>query len=304
MKPQLIDISLAGARTIRIKTIDQQFLDTPFHFHHLCELVWIEKSFGKRIVGDNIDNFEDGDLVLMGPNLPHIWQNDEFFFNRENHPKVKSTVIYFPPDFLLNLTDEAALLHPIEQLVEKSYRGLVFFGRTKKKIISRLRLLSKEKDLRKIIVFLELIHLLSESSEYRYLASVSYKNLYHEKDTDRIDKVYQYMMQNFQHEISLGDVAALCNMTTNAFCRYFKSRTQKSPIQFLNELRIGHASKLLRYEAYSISDVCYECGYNNTTNFNKFFKAIHKITPTEYRKRILGVKAADHPGTGNRLPPV
>ncbi|MCH5719215.1 helix-turn-helix domain-containing protein [Niabella hibiscisoli] len=150
--------------------------------------------------------------------------------------------------------------------------------------------MSKENDLKKIITFLELVHLLSNSKEYTYLASVSYKNLYDEKDTNRINKVYQYMMQNFQREISLHDVASLCNMTSNAFCRYFKSRTQKSVIEFLNELRIGHASKLLQSDIYSISDVCYECGYNSIANFNKFFKAIHKITPSEYRKKVLAAK--------------
>ncbi len=290
MKPQLIDVSLAGTKTIHIKTVDQQYLSTPFHFHHLCELVWIEKSFGKRIVGDNVDNFEDDDLVLMGPNLPHIWQNDETFFITANDQQVKSTVIYFPPDFLLNLTDELTLLSPIQQLVERSYRGLVFWGNTKKDIIDKLRCLSKENDLKKIITFLELVHLLSNSKEYTYLASVSYKNLYDEKDTNRINKAYQYMMQNFQREISLQDVASLCNMTPNAFCRYFKSRTQKSVIEFLNELRIGHASKLLQSDIYSISDVCYECGYNSIANFNKFFKSIHKITPSEYRKKVLAAK--------------
>lgn len=293
MKPQLIDISLAGAKTIRIKTIEQQYLNSPFHFHSLCELVWIEKSFGKRIVGDSIDNFEDGDLVLMGPNLPHIWQNDEVFLSKPHEQKVKSTVIYFPPDFLLNLTDEPALLGPIAQLVKRSYRGLVFHGNTKKHIVKKLKHLSKENNLKKIIIFLELVHLLSESTEYTYLASVSYKNLYDEKDTDRISKVYQYMMQNFQHEISLHDVASLCHMTPNAFCRYFKSRTQKSVVQFLNELRIGHASKLLQNDAYTISDICYECGYNNTANFNKFFKAIHKITPSAYRKKLSVTKSTN-----------
>ena len=292
MKPQLIDISLAGAKTIRIKNIEQHFLTEPFHFHHLCELVWVEKSFGKRIVGDSIDNFEDGDLVLMGPNLPHIWQNDEVFLNEANPQKVKSTVIYFPPDFLLNLTDEPALLQPIAQLVSRSYRGMVFHGDTKKHITKKLKRLSKENDLRKIITFLELVHLLSESTEYTYLANVSYKNLYDEKDTERINKVYQYMMQNFQHEISLHDVASLCHMTPNAFCRYFKSRTQKSVVQFLNELRIGHASKLLQDDTYSILDICYQCGYNTVVNFNKFFKAIHQTTPSAYRKKLLAAKNA------------
>lgn len=126
--------------------------------------------------------------------------------------------------------------------------------------------------------------MLSHSDEYEYLASVSYKNLYDEKDTGRISRVYQFLMQNFHRDIELQEVADLCNMTPNAFCRFCKTRTQKSLTQFLNELRIGHASKLLQNENYSIADVCYECGYNNLTNFNKFFKVIQQTTPSEYRK--------------------
>lgn len=286
MKAHLIDVPLSGNRTIQIKKVDQFYLDTPFHFHHLCELVWVEKSYGKRIVGDNVDNFDDGDLVLMGPNLPHIWQNDAVFHRKEKDYRVKSTVIYFPSDFLLNLTDEQTILRPIQELIKRSSRGLKFNGSTGQKVSQILSAISEEEGFKKIIHFLQTIDILSQSQEYEYLASLSFKNLYDEKDTGRIHKVYQHLMQNFHRDIELQEVADLCNMTTNAFCRFFKSRTQKSLTRFLNELRIGHACKLLQNEEYSVSDVCYECGYNNLANFNKFFKTIQQTTPSEYRKKL------------------
>lgn len=287
MKPQFINVSLAGTRTIQIKQVDKYYLDTPFHFHELCELVWMEKSFGKRIVGDHIGNFEDNDLVLMGPNLPHIWQNDELYYNMDDDHRVKATVIYFPYDFLANLTDEQPIIQPVEDLIIQSSRGLRFSGETKELVAQKLGTLSAENDLRKIISFLEIMYTLSLSTEYEQLASISYKNLHDERDTGRIHNVYQFLMQNFQRDIHLNEVADICYMTPNAFCRYFKSRTQKSFTQFLNELRIGHASKLLQNESYSVADVCYQCGYNNLANFNKFFKIIHKTTPTVYRKKLL-----------------
>lgn len=286
MKPHFIEVPLAGTKTIQIKTVDQYYLDTPFHFHHLCELVWIEKSFGKRIIGDHIDNFEDSDLVLMGPNLPHIWQNDDVFFEENESFKVKATVIYFPKDFLLNLTDEQTTIQPVQNLIDRSYRGLVFYGETKQKVLEILKKIEQDESFRKIIDFFELIHLLSLSKEYDYLASISYKNVYNENDTDRIHKVYQFLMTNFHRDISLKEISDLIHMSPNAFCRYFKSRTQKSLTQFLNELRIGHATKLLHNENYSIADVCYECGYNNLANFNKFFKSIQNVTPSEYRRML------------------
>jgi len=286
MKAQLIDVNLLGARTIQIKKVSQFFLDTPFHFHHLCELVWIEESFGKRIIGDHVTNFENGDLVLMGPNLPHIWQNDESFYRKKKGCRARATVIYFPTDFLLNLTDEQNILILTQDLIKRSSRGLRFLGTTNQKVSNILSMMSEESGLKKIIHFLEVIEILSHSQEYDYLASISFKNLYDEKDTLRINKVYQFLMQNFHRDIELKEVADLCNMTPNAFCRFFKSRTQKSVTQFLNELRIGHASTLLQNDDYSISDVCYECGFNNLTNFNKFFKTFRLMTPSEYKKEI------------------
>lgn len=286
MKPQLIDINLSGRKTIQIKKLETYNLTSPFHFHNLCELVWIEKSYGKRIVGDHIDNFENGDLVLMGPNLPHIWLNDKIFQQELKENDVKSTVIYFPPDFLLNLTDEYNILNPTEDLILRSARGLRFYGETSKQVMEILSLISEKGGFKKIIYFLQAIEILSTSHEYDYLASLSFKNSYDEKDTGRINKVYQFLMQNFQRDINLEEVADLCNMTTNSFCRFFKMRTQKSLTQFINELRIGHACKLLQNEENSIADICYQCGYNNLTNFNKFFRTITGKKPSEYRKQL------------------
>jgi len=286
MKPQLIDVNLSGTKAIQIKNVDQFYLDAPFHFHHLCELVWVQQSFGKRIVGDNIDNFEDGDLVLMAPNLPHIWQNDQAFFRKRKGFRVKATVIYFPTDFLLTLTDEQDVLKPTHELIKRASRGLSFWGQTKKKVYEILLNISEAKGFKKIIYFLQAIDILAGSREYQYLASISYKNHFDEKDADRVNKVYHFLIQNFHRDISLKEIADICCVSPNSFCRFFKSRTQKSLTQFLNELRIGHACKLLQNEDYSVSDVCYECGYNNTANFNKFFKAITKKTPSEYRRKL------------------
>lgn len=285
MKPQLIDITFKD--TIQIKKVDKFYLDNPFHFHHLCELVWIEKSFGKRVVGDNVDNFSDGDLVLMSPNLPHIWQNDSIFFRKKKGYRSKAIVIYFPSDFVSNLSDDPLVIRPVEELTHRASRGLKFYGLTHQKVTNILSNISNSNGLKKIIDFLNIIEILSQSKEYEYLASITFKNMYDEKDTDRINTVYKFLMSNFHREISLQEIANVSHMSPTAFCRYFKSRTQKSFTQFLNELRVGHASKLLHDKSYSISDVCYESGFNNFTNFNKFFKAITKETPSNYRRKLI-----------------
>ncbi|MDH7460585.1 SDR family oxidoreductase [Chitinophagaceae bacterium 26-R-25] len=253
MKPQLIDVPFENKHTIQLKKVDQFYLDNPFHFHHLCELVWIEESFGKRIIGDKIDSFSDGELVLMSPDLPHIWQNDPVFFHKKKGYRCKATVIYFPADFILKLSDEPAIVHPIQELISNASRGLKFYGDAYEQVTKLLVNISDTSGLEKIICFLNVIKILAQSKEFELLASESYKNVYSEKDTNRIDAVYKFLMHNFHRNVSLEEVSKICNMTPTAFCRFFKSRTKKSLVQVLNELRVGHACKLLHNEDYTIA---------------------------------------------------
>lgn len=286
MRAELIDVILQSKRTIRIKKVDKFFFDGPFHFHQLCELIFIEESYGKRMVGDNINNFSKGDLILMGPDLPHIWQNDPIFFLKEEELKSKATVVYFPADFLLNLSDEISVIQPTQELIKRSARGLRFYGKTQTRVSEILSNISEEDGFKKILDFLHVFEILLDSKEYEYLASVSYRNLYDEKDTIRMVEVYKFLMQNFHRDISLEEIAQIACMSPTAFCRFFKKKTQKSFIQFLNELRIGHACKLLQEDDYTITDACYESGYNNLSNFNKFFKYITNKTPSQYKKHL------------------
>ncbi len=285
MRSELINVNHAGNKSVHIKHIDNNRLISSFHFHDMCELVWIERSHGKRIVGDHIGNFEDDDLVLMGPNLPHIWQNDKSYEDRDDK-LVKSTVIYFSIDFFSMLTDDQAVLMLVEDLVSRASRGLAFEKETSNKIKEILLGIENNDGFENIVSVVEIIKILARAKDFKYLSSLTFKNQYDEKDNNRINKVYQFLMKNFHNDIHLNEVAELCNMTPNSFCRFFKMRAQKSLTQFINEIRIGHACKLLQSEDYSIADVCYASGFNNPTNFNKFFKAIKGMKPSEYRNRL------------------
>lgn len=285
MKPELINVSASGSKSIKIKQLNTSRLIASFHFHDLCELVWIEKSYGKRIVGDHIGNFEDNDLVLMAPNLPHIWQNDKSYKNNQENT-VKSIVVYFPSDVFVALTDDQNVLSQTQNLISRAGRGLTFGLETTDAVREILLKIPSQNGFDRISSVVSIIKLLSAAKDYEFLASISFKNEYDLKDSNRINKVYQFLMENFQRDILLKEVADLCNMTTNSFCRFFKARSQKSLNQFLNEIRIGHACKLLRNADFSVSDVCYASGYNNLTNFNKFFKQIKGMKPSEYRMRL------------------
>lgn len=283
MKPQHIDITLSGKRSIRVKRVDQPVLDNPLHFHDHCELVWIQQSAGKRIIGDHVDFFAAGDLILMGPGLPHIWQNEAATEARDHS---KAIVVYFHPSFLQELSEEPAFLQPVTALLEKASRGMQVYGATKQAVIPLLEAIATAEGLPKVLHLLTIIHLLASAEEYRLLASISYQNNHDQKDTERIHRVYQYLITHFNSDISLQTIASVANMSPNAFCRYFKRKTQKSFIQLLHDIRIGHACELLQSEQYSVAEICYQCGYNNLANFNKFFKQIKGCTPSAFRKLL------------------
>ncbi|MEO8961992.1 MAG: AraC family transcriptional regulator [Ginsengibacter sp.] len=289
MKAQLIEVGLYKQHSFSIKKIDQHHFESPFHFHDLCEMNYVVEGFGKTIVGDNISNFSSGDLVLMSPNLPHIWYNDPRYFKETDLASAKAIVTYFNPDFLFNLTDDSQYSLLIKRLLEKAKRGIRFFGNTRENAISKLNNILNRKGLEKVIIFLEIVNILLESEEYESLASIGYQHSFNEKDTQRMSNVYQYMIQNFTDVITLSQIAAVANLTPPAFCNFFKKKTQKSFSEFLNELRIGHACNLLQNLELSIADVCFKSGYQNMTNFNSFFKRITSKTPSQYRKEYNGL---------------
>lgn len=290
MKAKLIEISPLPKKTIHIKHVDEAFFSNPLHFHELCELVLIEESYGKRIVGNHIDSFSAGDMVLIGPNIPHIWHNDDAFLKPGYHERAKALVIYFPADFLIQLTDDQSTIQAMQKFIDKTKDGLRFYGNTLKNAMTLMRDLVHKDSFSKITGFLNLIALLHQSTEYDHLSSGTYKPVYSEKDNKRINIIYVYVMQNFRETVSLQEAASLLNMNSNAFCRFFKKHTQKSFSKFVNETRIGHACKLLEDKNLNISEVCYASGYQNLTNFNKFFKEIMNKNPRTYRKEMEVVR--------------
>lgn len=285
MATQSFNDSLHCPSIPRVKTWEQSFLDIPLHFHDSCELLYIEEGFGTRIIGDQTDNFTDGDLVLLGPNLPHTWQTTAAF--QRGKDRIKSYAIYFKPDFLQEVSSKTPDHPKISDFLDRSLRGISFYGRTQEQVIEKLQKIAVAEGLRKTILFLEIIELLIESTEYTLVARAAYKDSTAHKGTGRFNDIHRYILSNFQKEITLNAAAAIASMTPKAFCRYFKKHTGKSLMQFINELRIGHACRLLEQEEYSISTVCFDSGFNNLSHFDNSFKQVTRKTPSEYRKAFL-----------------
>jgi len=272
----------------KTKVIDQPYFSTAFHFHVECQFTYMVESEGKRIIGDCIENFEKGELILLGSNIPHVWYNSEAYFDdKVNQKHARSISVFFNPDKLIGLLAQLGNMQKIKAVLQIAGRGMKFYGETKSQLKKLLvQLVKEEEDFPKMILLFKILEVFSHTKEYDLLASLGYTNTYQLKDNDRMDKVFKYVFENFAADMQLDDVAALINMNKQAFCRYFKSRTQKTFIEFVNEVRIGHACKLITDGERQIGNLAYECGFNSLSNFNRFFKEAKGVTPRDYKKML------------------
>jgi AraC-like DNA-binding protein len=285
MKP--VPALIAPEKIFFIREVKQTFFSSEFHFHEECQLAYIIKGSGKRIVGDSVENFSENELVFLGSNLPHVWFNMDRKLSKNKKLHSISLSLFISPEKFIEHLQHMGDVEKIRHLFQKSKRGMVITGESKVRLIALLKKAYKEKnDLAHIITLLKIVDVLSETNDYRFLASPNYSNQFHAHENERMHSVYEYLMKNFKKEISLKEVSSLAAMNPNAFCRFFKSRTQKSLMQFINEIRIGHACGLLANPEETILQVAYKSGFNNVSNFNHFFKLIKKTSPRQYRKQL------------------
>lgn len=271
-----------------VRVIDLPYFSTEFHFHKECQLVYVVESEGKRIIGDSVENFCSDELILLGPDIPHVWHNDSLYFDRNSVRHARSVALFIHPDKLLATMEHFGLERQAASLLKRSRRGMKFSGPAKKALKELLLAMPGQAPFAQLISFMRIMDVLTRTRDFALLASPGYVNTYHAKDNDRIDTVFRYVFEHFKNDIQLEEVARLVNMNKQAFCRYFKSRTQKTFVQFVNEVRIGHACKLLAEGDLPISGLAFECGYNSLSNFNRFFREIRKMTPREYVRALAG----------------
>ncbi|WP_316791991.1 AraC family transcriptional regulator [Pedobacter frigoris] len=286
MQPLLIETNAVLQQSIFVKEVNVKNLNNPLHFHKEYEMVLMTKSNGRRIVGDSIENFTEGDLVIMGPNLPHVMYNDKEYYAPDSELEVSAIVTHFRLDWLRESFINSGEATKLNDLLRDINRGIKIYGKSHKRVVTILNELLLSTGLKRIIHLLNILDLLSETNEYECLSSLGYSNLHNHKDMQRINKIYDYIMNNFTENITLKDAAALANMTIASFCKYFKGRTQKTFTQFVNEVRIGHACKLLYDDHLSISQICFQSGFNNLTNFNRNFKEYTKLNPSDFKKSL------------------
>lgn len=264
---------------------DKPCLDAAWHYHPEFELLYISKSTGIRYVGDSVSHFSPGDLVLVGPYVPHLWRNDPSYYKEGSTKKVGTVVIKFMKDFIGNNTFENPMFSGIQHLLEESNYGICFGQTMSQKLHNDLIGIIHLSPPEQLIKLLSLLCQLSETSDKTILSSTDMRQ-YSAEPKHRLDKVLKFISDNYADNISLQDVADIACMTTNSFCRFFKKMTNKSFTQFLNEVRIRNASRLLHQDELTITDVCFKVGYSSITNFYQQFKSIMGNSPKSYQNAL------------------
>lgn len=256
---------------------------TVWHYHPELELVYVNGGSGKRQIGSHISYYTNGDLILIGSNLPHCGFTDGLTGNKSE------TVVQMKMDFLGNDFFNIPEMKRIQALFEMAKGGIAFSGRTKLKIGEKIEVLEYQTDFQRLLSILNILNELAQSQEFKILNAEGFSLETEVKDNDRINVVFNHVKANFKEDISLDEMADLVSMTVPSFCRYFKKMTNKTFTQFANEYRLVHASKLLAEQSLSITEVCFECGFNNFSHFNKSFKAFTGQNPSQYRNELKNV---------------
>lgn len=289
MRTAIHKSSIPASQIFVIRNLTEKHFDPVWHAHSEYQLFVVLEGTGTRFIGDSIRSFKPGELILAGPHLPHLWRSDEKYFRKGNKLEAKGIVIYMNEHFLgENMLDKTEFQR-LKLLFEKSMRGLEFYGQNKLLVIQLMTELLKMDGVSSFIHLLKILEILSTTKEYHYISARHYNDSITEHETDRLNKVYDYIIKNYRSKISLERLADMLHMTTTSFSRYFSMKNNKTCSRFISEIRVKHACELLTGSDMSIAEICYECGFNTLSNFNRQFKEITGKRPTEYKKVFMEV---------------
>ncbi len=286
MKPSLERLPLEQGESFVVKSFDYGFYPTPWHYHPEYEIVMVTESTGKRFIGDAVSDFKPGDLALLGPNIPHTYRNDEKFYEKGSKLRAKSIVIHFSKASLGEGFLQLPEAKGIGQLLQKSLHGLDITGSAYREVSNKLFEITAEKGIRRWQSLLEILIILSESKKLKPITGTAQVG-YNEKESERMCRVFDWVALNYTSTIKLEDAARIAGMNENAFSRFFSQRTRKTFSAFVQQMRLQRAAGLLVEDELPVTEICYECGYNNISNFNRQFLNYYGMNPVNYRKTFL-----------------
>ncbi|MDH3710064.1 MAG: AraC family transcriptional regulator [Cyclobacteriaceae bacterium] len=282
IKPSLERISPTFGSSLLVRQFSEpcKNVEAVWHFHPEVELVYVNGGSGKRHIGNHLSYFHNGELILIGSNLPHYGFTDRLSGNRSE------TIVQMKEDFLGERFFEIPEMSGVLNLFERAKMGLSFQGKTKSKVGAKIEKLQQYDNYDRLLKFLTILKALAGSEEYQILNAQGYALEVNMQDNDKLNLIYDYVRTHFTKVITLEQIADVVSMTQPAFCRYFKKVSGKTFTRFVNEYRLVHASKLLAEQPSSITDICYQSGFNNFSHFNKQFKKFSGKSPSAYRKQI------------------
>lgn len=261
-----------------------------WHYHEHLELVLILQSTGTRFVGNSIEKFSEGEIILLGKNLPHMWLNDEKYFEENSELMAEAIALHFKEDLLCSSVHQVPEFKSLKLLFEKAKKGLKFVV-PNPEFIEDIKLMVSLNEFDRILQLLKILNTLSQQKAV-VLSNNGFNDSFSELNSN-MDEVYSYIFNNFKQQITLGEVAKIMNMHPAAFSRFFKKASRKTFSRYLNEIRVGYACKLILEQKYSMTTICYESGFNNISNFNRQFKSITSLSPTEYLEGHLKIYSLD-----------
>jgi len=285
-KPQLENIHADVLHSFRVKHSVLAHLDSPWHHHEAVELFYIHRGAGTRFVGDHIGPFGAGDLVLTGPHLPHVWKDEATLSENNVTPLVEAICVQFELSALGNGFFDLPEMNEVQSLLQAARRGLLVEGRARMTVVEHLWELVGAQGVRRIILLVKILNVLATARVCQPLSSEGFLALFDHEDSGRMNQVFHYLTEHFTRPLTLDEVAAVAHMSKTAFCRYFKTRTRKTFLEYLNEMRIGYACKLLVERDHSISEVAPTCGFHSVPYFSRQFKRVTGFAPGEYRAKF------------------
>jgi AraC-like DNA-binding protein len=282
VKPVFQRLTSEPEEGFAFKALRSAGFDCPWHVHEEYELILVQAGSGYRVVGDNITELGPGDLVFVGPGLPHIWQEDR----APGNPPVETLLIQFSESFLDALLKLPAF-DSVRHLLALASRGLHIVGPTQRKVSAVMMQMRKSKGLARIAQFLQVLELLANSKDCHPIASLEFAANLQPFDHQRMDRVYQFLTNRLDSALRLSEAAQLVHLSEGAFSRFFRLHTGKTFPGFVNELRVGRACRLLTETEKNVTQVAFECGFTNLSNFNRQFLRLKGLSPREFRRRML-----------------
>ena len=281
MKAKIERVSPGGAASFICRRRTDPRFGFYWHVHPEIELTLIVRSRGRRFVGDSIEPYEEGDLVLLGPNLPHTWDSDPRRKGPHEAVFCQFSASFLGPEFL-----RAPEMAGARRLLDRAAQGLRFTGRVQKAVARRMDGMERLQGLARLAALLEVLHLLAGSRDARPLSSREFAPPARRADADRIDRVCRFLNERCTGRISLAEAAAAAHLSVPAFSRFFRRRTGRTLVAYLNELRTGLASRELIESDRPISDLAFDSGFNNLSNFNRKFLQLKGMSPREFRRQF------------------